>query len=188
MIHSFQPLQIWVVLFHSDLKSTEFGPSGFWQKPLRRFSNKRQKSASRLPPAAFGSLSARVKTVLQFTGDPLASSTRGKRTGGGVEKRGRGGVGGENMWETAMINVLSEVDWDWEMESREQGHLWCELLVEQRCKWVRCAQQRNDPVSILLLHSCQTQEHAGCQRKSRNGWDDLENSWDCVTSLQVVGN
>lgn len=79
-----------------------------------------QLTLSTTPPEWKQSSSCQWPTCLQH---------QRKRTGG-VGETGRGGGRGENMWESAMINVLSEMEWGRERKSGEQGHLRC-MVVER---------------------------------------------------------
>lgn len=71
-------------------------------------SNKRSRLVGNLHLVSVPQPSA-LLFLSSVAGDPLASSTRGREPEE-WEKMGGGGGRGENMWESAMINVLSEMD------------------------------------------------------------------------------
>lgn len=83
---------------------------------------------------------------------PTCLQHQSKRTGGVAEK-GRGGGRGENMWETAMINVLSEMEWV--RESRTRAPVRCGERAASVRQW-----NWSEPVwlkSFYRNYSCKSQ-------------------------------
>lgn len=78
-------IQLSCTISHTDMKSTWFGSHASWRKPLKTLVLIKEAVSletcvlfSLLQPFSSLPLSAGVKTVLQFAGDPLASSTGGR--------------------------------------------------------------------------------------------------------------